>query len=301
MFLADAELFPGCDISLVSRADRDVGKHGGLLIACKPTRDIKLLDVSASLFEFSVASIAYSDTLSYLIILIYNPPVGSKYRHSCEQLISCFNYYRSVFENFRSLNSLHNIILLGDFNLPGVCWGSNTSYNSSDNTLLDFLSDMKLQQLIDEPTHRCGNIFDLVFCVDDLDCNVIRSGHQLSDHYPVTFSLSIDTPSRPPVLCFSRSQFDDNLFAFNLSNLYSYIFSPIVHCASFCHDWQLLFIQALDLSLPRKRRKRIDSPYYYSSHTMHVANQKNTADRALQKAWSLPAVLKCRFLAHLFN
>ena len=125
---------------------------------------------------------------------------------------------------------------------------------------------MNLQQLIDEPTHRCGNILDLVFCVDDLDCNAIRSGHQLSDHYPVTFSLSIDTPSRPPVLCFSRSQFDGNLFAFNLSNLYSYIFSSIVHCASFCHDWQLLFGQALDLSLPRKRRKCVDSPYYYSSH-----------------------------------
>ena len=179
-----------------------------------------------------------------------------------------------------------------------MCWGSNTSNNSPDNTLLDFLSDMNLQQLIDEPTHRCGIILDLVFCVDDLDCNVIRSGHQLSDHYPVTFSLSKDTPSRPPVLCFSRSQFDDNLFAFNLSNLYSYIFSTIVHCASFCHDWQLLFSQALDLSLPRKRRKRVDSPYYYSSHTMHVANQKNTADRALQKAWSLPAVLKCRSLAN---
>ena len=55
---------------------------------------------------------------------------------------------------------------------------------------------------------------------------------------------------------------------------------------SFLDNWLLSFDSHLDIFRRVKRKKRIDAPYFYSSHTMHQLNFRNTAYQKVLKPQS---------------
>ena len=68
---------------------------------------------------------------------------------------------KHLFDIFRSQKYKHNFIV-GDFNLDSVDWHRNTPSNNSHIPFLSLFSDLGLSQLVFEPTHRSGNILDIL-------------------------------------------------------------------------------------------------------------------------------------------
>ena len=63
----------------------------------------------------------------------------------------------------------------------------------------------------------------------------------------------------------------------NFDNLYEIFFR--YSAQGFCEKWYNVIHSALNLSIKQKRDKRIDIPFYFSSHTVHISNKVNTEKR----------------------
>ena len=55
--------------------------------------------------------------------------------------------------------------VVGDFNMPKIDWRiPSTDFNKAHECLLNFCTDNFLTQVIESPTHKNGNILDLIIC-----------------------------------------------------------------------------------------------------------------------------------------
>ena len=85
------------------------------------------------------------------IYLVYNPPnISAQYS---QELIN--------FLQLLSTDSLP-VILMGDFNVPDINWSTLVGSTHFSNQFCDLVFDLDLSQLMDSPTHKQGNVFDLV-------------------------------------------------------------------------------------------------------------------------------------------
>ena len=80
-------------------------------------------------------------------------------------------------------------VVMGDFNLSNVNWESNTTAISVDRSLIDSMTqELLFEQIIRSPTHKGGDILDLVFVSqpDAFDYKVLPA--TFSDYYPLIIS-----------------------------------------------------------------------------------------------------------------
>ena len=103
------------------------------------------------------------------------------------------SFYINNFNTFclnRGLNSNFELYVVGDFNMPKVAWAYLYSSSPSDNVLLDFFTDLGLNQIINEATHFRGNCVYLIF--SSLESTPFRlSREPFSDHFPLIFQVPL--------------------------------------------------------------------------------------------------------------
>jgi hypothetical protein len=93
--------------------------------------------------------------------------IGSYYRQPSSEDLSPLNALDESISKLTNRQSLPNIILAGDFNLPDINWMDHSirdrpQYsNTLNQRVIDMSKDNCLQQMTDEPT-RNDNILDLV-------------------------------------------------------------------------------------------------------------------------------------------
>ena len=148
--------------NIISRQDgRDTieGRCRGLLIYVKEGLSASKLELRGAnrVIECSGIKIHLGGSNSrkgdeLKIVLVYRPPTspgsaadGGNTERLCELL--------------RGLDG--KVLVLGDFNLPGVDWERGWSNSVGESLILDTIHDKFWQQLIMEPTHKDGNILDL--------------------------------------------------------------------------------------------------------------------------------------------
>lgn len=89
------------------------------------------------------------------------------------------------------------ILLIGDFNLPGVNWErlqADYESNKQINLVFDIMLAHDLIQLVKEPTRVKGassSVLDLAFVHRDFTESTVTVEHGLSDHYLVCISLPL--------------------------------------------------------------------------------------------------------------
>ena len=104
-----------------------------------------------------------------------------------------------------------NIIIMGDFNFH---------YNNLEDPLIYILDDslhpLGLDQLVEEPTHKDGNILDLVIAESWNSSRnyTIKVGEFLSDHKFVTVHMDLSKETTPLVYTKSRNIRDIDIEAF---------------------------------------------------------------------------------------
>ncbi|KAK4816911.1 LOW QUALITY PROTEIN: hypothetical protein QYF61_024921 [Mycteria americana] len=95
-------------------------------------------------------------------------------------------FYKQLGEASRSLA----LVLVGDFNLPGVCWKYNTAERKQSRRFLERVADNFLAQLVSEPT-REGAPLDLLFTNREGLVSHVMAGGCLgqSDHEMIEFLI----------------------------------------------------------------------------------------------------------------
>ena len=132
-----------------------------------------------------------------------------------------------------------------------------------------------LFQLVCEPTHNDNNILDLVLSnVDSLSVSV--SKELFSDHFPAYFYFSsIPVPICPHIM-FSKSSFNAILFDRNSQQLSNFLSRDSSFSFTYHDDWYSLLVDSFIESNKIERGIRKKLPPFYSSHTVHLTNQKST-------------------------
>ena len=90
--------------------------------------------------------------------------------------------------------SSDNLVVVGDFNFPDICWSTLCSSSPSSTRFCDGVFDCNPTQLVTAPTHIMGNILDLVLVSDADSISSLRVHPEAdspfkSDHYMVSFAL----------------------------------------------------------------------------------------------------------------
>ena len=67
-------------------------------------------------------------------------------------------YYSSIFAS----KKYKHTYIIGDLNLESVNWENNSSSDNTQSLFLDLFNNLGLTQLINSPTHRHGNILDIL-------------------------------------------------------------------------------------------------------------------------------------------
>ena len=192
----------------IYRKDRDI-HGGGVLSAFSNELSVSHEHHLADNYEGTWSKIKIVGSKPLYIGSIYRPPNSN---------VEPFEALDHTLTHL-SQKSLPNVLLTGDFNLPGISWSddnytikSNPPYGMEvNNKMLDIVNDHSLFQHVQHPT-RGKSILDLVFTTKpDMVRNVdVVSG--MSDHDLVLLDVNL-RPSRnkkPPrkVFMFKRGNMD---------------------------------------------------------------------------------------------
>ena len=260
------------------------------------------MNLSIKRYHFSGGCVIIDDhCLNYFII--YNPQTP-KFQVALPTLSNCLHEYYKIFTSFREkrgTNIPYVIYVVGDFNLPKINWVNLSSSQSTDMEFLDLVADLGLNQFITVPTHIKGNTLDLLFSTCDELCYSVYNT-RFSDHYPVLFQVEQSNIWEPSTCSISKNTFRPDIFSQHLDPLYNLFTSYSTQNPDFISSWYGLVKNAVSLSIATKRSRRINAPFYFSSHTMHLLNQSRTNNRKMSRhPFNSALANKQKFLSQEIN
>ena len=143
----------------VSQTVRLSGQHGGVAIFVKDIFPVTTWDYTLPEFDFACGLVLCSEP-SVLIISVYIPPLSSAFHIDNEILLNCTTLYINIF-----LSTFpHGVTaIIGDCNLPSICWRPYSSPDTVSQVIIDHFVNLNCQPLFSEPTHTNGNNLDLIF------------------------------------------------------------------------------------------------------------------------------------------
>lgn len=268
-----------------TQADKDKYNKtggGGVFILVKQDLDVhtKLVSIDNDSLPIVSIEIKFSDNSKICISTFY------RYGYSkADTFNSAEKYYRGLCIKY------NKIILIGDLNLSGIDdWQDPQSLSSIDNAYIDLFNDLGLQCMINSPTHRGGNILDLLLTnqpalVKDLSIepDLICS----SDHYSVTFKLRKFVARRKTrkQKVFKYSEADWNGLSHELA---SFEWNSIFDNLSITDAWNM-FKSKLDISMrkfiPFRNVKFRQQPPWMDSEMFEMSKTKHR----LRKNWKSSA------------
>ena len=168
--------------------------------------------------------------------------------------------------------------VLGDFNLADVCWSSYYASSECSMKILSWFEDLNLFQLVNFPTILSGNTVDFFWSNDPQRFVVYSSEKTYSDHYPIFAHLHVSshdcfTPDVSKQM-YSKMTFNTERFSCFLEPLYTNLYSNSQ--SDFLSNFDVSIKATLDDSCPKESKRRLDFPYDYSSHSVHLANKLRT-------------------------
>ena len=214
--ICDSEVLPD-NLYKIKRTDRSGKTHpydpcnpkkyrqggGGVLIAHR--RDI----------ELESTEVGFIKVQAEILTLNFKLPSGKKFNVSTFYRVGTLGIenFEEVKEYLTSLarkKKLDKHILIGDLNFAETSWPDGVTSVELQKKFLDLLiNDLGHSQLISEPTHKDGNVLDLLFTnIPNTVENINILGQDevcSSDHFGINFNIKLDVPLRKSV---KRSIYD---------------------------------------------------------------------------------------------
>ena len=149
-----------------------------------------------------------------LIFAVYRQPDDSRNGHKSahDEFKQMLNEIQATIRGIPGKSP--DIIVCGDFNMPHVKWLDGVVHSSAStdektmfNALKEFMNEFFLNQIIHKPTHKDGNVLDLILTNNtDLmhSYHCIPTLNQISHHFIVevasTYNTSFHTESKNKIL-----------------------------------------------------------------------------------------------------
>jgi hypothetical protein len=224
--------------------------------------------------DFAVACEIHTVNGNLIIAVFYHPPESSPYRETEASLLSVFEHIQ------KRIGPTTHLLILGDFNLPGIDWNSLTSSSNDGDQICAYSFKRAWYQLIAAPTHASGATLDLAFT--NSDSISVRDIVTLpfSDHSAIMCEATLRKTTstiQPSTNLYSVSQAKIPQLKLALATDLSPF--QIERSGTFYTIWIDWLISLLNAYVPKKRRKRGMFPNYYSSHTIHQLNILGTLER----------------------
>ena len=189
-------------------------------------------------------------------------------------------------------NPTHDIVLVGDFNLPDINWNTLSASSSVSELFCDFVYNHNLAQLVYEPTHIRGNILDLVLTNSDdrvINTSVIPNQHLMqSDHFNITFQITRSTLPQPSPTTNQKYVFDfpkadyEGLCSFLLDA----DFSTCLQSEDVEFVWSSLknmIYTGMNLFIPKVRLRRYQYPRWFTPELRHLCKCACTLRKRISK------------------
>ena len=178
--VTDPEIFPmNSSYSVIARKDRTSGEHGCVLIATKNSFALNYTNLSYDA-DYCIGLSIYSGAVNHIFLLIYNPSASSQFRIPAKMLTDSIRYFNS-----KLINGSSSYTILGDLNLPDICWASSDGGCDYSKLFLEDIEDHSLLPLIYEPTHRSGNTIDIIITSHTELFTAFVNEVFYSDHFPL--------------------------------------------------------------------------------------------------------------------
>ena len=181
--------------------------------------------------------------------IIYIPPNATTKYHA--ELISYLA---------NNISSPTPVLIFGNFNMPDVNWSTLKGVLAASNRFCDMVFNFNLVQLMNSPTHNCGNVLDLVLTdnaenITNLTVHSPEYQCTPSDHYLITFETSFEHNTTQStirvVFDFTKGDFDGlNHYLLNC------IYSSLYTCTNAEEIWGLLkyyIVTGMNLFIPTVR------------------------------------------------
>ena len=206
----------------IFRQDRKNRQCGGVLQYIHSSLPVS--DVSTYDDDICEAIVCHIKSINTKVAAVYRPP-DTKTKNF-EKLLQ---FLQSQL-NSDSPGEFTELVIMGDFNLPGLKWGENqNNLQDSDNSkpnrmFLEFMENNLLSQYVEKPTRK-KNILDLFLTNNpNLVLHTTSEETRLSDHNIVKIytSYNLTSPRKPYRPHFESCSFRDlNLHKANFDNINS--------------------------------------------------------------------------------
>lgn len=162
------------------------------------------------------------------------------------------DYLQKIDEQLSTLtNSRSRIILIGDFNLPGVDWDARvrgSMERSHADSMLEIMTKYGRIQTVKKPTRtqgNCNSLLDLVFLSGEAFDSKIDIHEGISDHNSVLATINVNkcaskqkvvhiynfnAPDDTSVIDYLESAFDTMPQDDSVENLWEYFVSTVRNC-----------------------------------------------------------------------
>lgn len=239
------------------------------MIAIRKNIPSSLLTTSTDL-EIVAINIHLNRNKSIVLCCVYLPPTPSNC--VCQRVLEYLHTLSCTYQG--------PLVIVGDFNLPGVNWPLLSGSSPLENSFCELAYDLNLTQVIDSPTHTQGNILDLVFTNDpSLIINTSVSSDLTSfistDHLTVSFSLSTSIkphPKSPSKHVPDYSKADWEGLCLHLLEL---DFSPCYRSQNIEYVWSYIkrtVLNSLPLFVPMVRIRSKQRPKWITPNLQHQLN-----------------------------
>ena len=225
---------------------RQNGKRGGGVATLVDTRlNVKQYSIQKNYLTIeSVFVIVQHDKFHFLLGSIYRVPTNVSFQDFIDEFTDLLTFL--AYDH-------RPVILAGDFNIK-----MNLPHDSDTSSFSTLISEFDFSPILpDGPSHRQGNVLDFAIVSSPLLSSVLSitldSSITISDHYPVTLSLSADSLPSSVLPSLSRNRrffntLDHSAFSSSLSDSLSSLASDP---PSNLQDYLTTFNSAITVSLDR--------------------------------------------------
>lgn len=202
--ILDNEVLQSCPEYKLYRHDRPNRRGGGVLIGVRGSIQSVRIDTASCSLEMCWihAKFDYSD---FLLGVFYRPPDFVDFVPAFSDVLSLI---RSRFPN-------KQLVILGDFNYPGIEWNIPYGSTNEESSFIDTCLKFGLCQLISEPTRvtsSSSSLLDLILTTDPDLFGPISFPTSLSDHkaiyVPLRLTCQRNRPKKKTIRLYDKANFD---------------------------------------------------------------------------------------------
>ena len=287
--ILDAEIFPNNSYK-VFRQDRSAKSHpiddknprkykkqgGDVVIAFRSDLDVKTtkFKIKGDPAKAEILSVVLTSGFGSKVCISTLYRVGTL---GAENLVEVDRHLKSIAKS----NSIHKHILVGDFNLNKTSWPDAQSSCSTESGFVELFHQLGFDQLISAPTHKAGNILDLLLCNQPHILSEIETLHRNticnSDHYGIKFKIKINCKrlKSPKRRIYNLKKADFKSLNAELCRV------PwrniLINCDidDVLHNFESIFCSLCDRFIPKVTVKSSFQPPWFDSELDAICRRKN--------------------------